>query len=105
MELEPDREDHDQEALADEGGCGPAHPLTPRDVLLVLAEFDRFGGSSFELIAWELGVAEDEVIRVGSRAFEKGFVKRAGTDPVTGEDMWRLTGSGREAAYMSSLDD
>ena len=69
--------------------------LTPREVLAVLADFDRFGGSSVALIAWELGAPEESVADLASQAAKEGLLRPSGVDPVSGEDMWRLTGLGR----------
>ncbi|MBV9818045.1 MAG: hypothetical protein JOZ07_06805 [Solirubrobacterales bacterium] len=60
----------------------------------VLADFDRFGGASLGLIAWELFVPEAAVAPAWSAAVAGGLVAEAGHDPTYDERLWRLTASG-----------
>jgi diguanylate cyclase (GGDEF)-like protein len=94
---------------ADALGSSPPRPSTPhtsktsespktvlmRDVLEVLAQFDQSGGASIELIAWELNSSSALVAKSWSQAIREGLITRAGTDPGTGEQMWRLSDHGR----------
>jgi hypothetical protein len=65
-------------------------------VLEVLADFDRFGGASVELTAWELDVDHSQVIAAWTTAGDDGLMERCGSDVVDGleEEMWRLTDAG-----------
>ena len=65
------------------------------DVLAALDEFDRFGGGSLELIAWELGAPYHGVTGLAADATQRGLIRRCGTDRISGEEMWRLTAKGR----------
>jgi hypothetical protein len=77
--------------------------VSVRSLLDVVAEFDRFGGASLELVAWELSIEESAVSAAWSRAIADGLLERSGTDEVPGEDTWRLTTLGRRA-YEGSDD-
>jgi diguanylate cyclase (GGDEF)-like protein len=79
---------------------GPPAPgdVRVRDVLDVLARFDEFGGASIELAAWDLGVEDRQVAAAWSRAISGGLLESAGTELALGEEMWRLTDSGRRAS-------
>lgn len=68
-----------------------------KDVLDVSAHFDRSGGASIELTAWELDVELGLVVSAWSHAIKEGFLDPAGTDPVSGEEMWCLSEQGRNA--------
>jgi hypothetical protein len=71
--------------------------VSVKDVLEVLAQFDRFGGASLELTARELSDELSVVAAVWSRAITEGFLERAGTERGSGEEVWRLSERGRHA--------
>ena len=66
-----------------------------------MADFDRFGGASIELVAWELCIEKSAVSAAWSRAIADGLLERFGTDEVRGEETWRLTSRGRRAYERS----
>jgi DNA-binding IclR family transcriptional regulator len=72
----------------------PRPGVTAEDVLATLSAFDRFGGASLELIAWEFGVAPSTIADVWARLRDAGLLRRAGEDPATGEPMYRLSADG-----------
>jgi diguanylate cyclase (GGDEF)-like protein len=72
-----------------------AHAASVKDVLDVCAHFDASGGASVELTAWELDVELAAVIAAWSRAIKDGLLEPSGTDPDSGEEMWRLSDHGR----------
>ena len=71
--------------------------LTAEQVLATLSVFDRFGGASLELIAWEFGVAPSTIADVWDRLRDDGLLRPAGEDPATGEPMYRLSAGGWDA--------
>jgi hypothetical protein len=77
--------------------------VSVHSLLDVVAEFDRFGGASLELVAWELSIEESAVSAVWSRAIADGLLERSGTEEVPGEETWRLTTWGCRA-YEGSDD-
>jgi diguanylate cyclase (GGDEF)-like protein len=74
-----------------------------KDVLDVSAHFDESGGASVELTAWELDIELALVVSAWSRAIKDGFLEPAGTDPDSGEEMWRLSEWGRHARDTSPV--
>jgi len=72
-----------------------AHAASVRDVLDVCAHFDASGGASVELAAWELDLELAAVIAAWSRAIKDGWLEPSGTDPDSGEEMWRVSDHGR----------
>jgi diguanylate cyclase (GGDEF)-like protein len=72
-----------------------AHAASVKDVLDVCAHFDASGGASVELTAWELDIELAAVIAAWSRAIKDGLLEPSGTDPDSGEEMWRLSDHGR----------
>jgi hypothetical protein len=71
-------------------------PVSLQQLLEVVAEFDRFGGASLGLIAWELCVEEELVAAAWQRAARDGLIAPAGRDRK--EQLWRLSPAGRAAA-------
>jgi hypothetical protein len=72
--------------------------VTRRDVLEVIAEFETLepAGVSPGLVAWELNTGE-RVIKARMEAAEAdGLIAPAGWDEARGEELWRLTPSGRD---------
>jgi hypothetical protein len=65
-------------------------------VLKVVGNFDRFGGASLGLVAWDLWVEDDVVSAVWERAQSEGLIAPAGLDLE--EQLWRLTPGGWAAA-------
>ena len=68
-----------------------------QSVLDVLADFDRLGGASLQLVAWELDVDEGAVWVAWSQVIDDCLIEHSGTDHVLGEKMWRLSERGRRA--------
>ncbi|HEY5317656.1 MAG TPA: hypothetical protein VIJ20_06730 [Solirubrobacteraceae bacterium] len=68
-----------------------------QEVLEVAAQFHESGGASLELTAWELDTELENVVSAWSRAIKQGLLEPAGTDPASGEEMWRLSERGRDA--------
>jgi hypothetical protein len=77
--------------------------LTSRLIKLldVVDDFDRFGASSLELVAWELDVDPGTIATMWSAAATRGLLEPAGIEPEHGEAVWRLTGDGRAALRES----
>jgi hypothetical protein len=76
-------------------------PLSRADILLVLVEFDPFGGSSPELVAWELGTSDDAIGPLWERLICDALIEPAGHDAATGEEPWRLTKFGHRQAKLA----
>lgn len=62
-------------------------------VLTVIGEFDKSGGASVGLVAWELCVDEPLVAGAWEQARTAGLIAPAGYDQH--EQLWRLTAAGR----------
>jgi diguanylate cyclase (GGDEF)-like protein len=89
---------------ADNGAITPtSRDVSMRAVLEVVAHFDQSGGASIELAAWELNADQARVADQWSEALIRGLITRCGTDPGTGEDMWRLSDQGRRASESDAL--
>lgn len=71
-------------------------PVSLRQLLEVVAEFDRYGGASLGLVAWELCVEEQLVAAAWQRAARDGLIAPAGRDHQ--EQLWRLGPAGWAAA-------
>jgi hypothetical protein len=67
-------------------------PVSLQQLLDVVAEFDRHGGASLGLIAWELCVKEQRVAAAWQRATRDGLIAPAGRDRQ--EQAWRLSPAG-----------
>ena len=78
--------------------------VSVNDVLDVVARFDEFGGASVELTAWELNAHQPLVATAWSCAIRDGLLEPAGTEPDSGEDMWRLSDTGRRANKSAGED-
>jgi hypothetical protein len=65
-------------------------------VLEVVGNFDRFGGASLGLVAWDLWVEDEVVTEMWERAQFEGLIAPAGLDLE--EQLWRLTPGGWAAA-------
>jgi hypothetical protein len=65
------------------------------DVLIVLADFDRFGGGTLGLIAWELGRRAEDLGAAWDEVVRDGLARESGVD-VDGETSWRLTEQGHQ---------
>ena len=70
--------------------------ISVQKVLAVLDDFDQFGGASMELVAWELFVHRQDVINAWTRTITARWVQ-PGEHNTDGEQLWRLTLSGRAA--------
>jgi GAF domain len=70
-------------------------PIELDHVLSVLLDFDRFGGGSAELVAWELGTSEELISRLWPRLVHDELIEPAESDDIAGEGMWQLTDLGR----------
>jgi hypothetical protein len=90
--------------LTDEGvaALGSFKEVRVADILEVLAAFDDFGGGSLGLVAWEFGRVEEAVSPAWARAIEEGLLEPAGTDPVYGEEVWRLSEDGTPGATVAA---
>ena len=66
-------------------------------LLETIGGFDRSGGASFGLVAWELSVEEQRVANAWDSAWASGLIKLASVDRVSGEQLWRLTADGWSA--------
>ena len=73
------------------------HSSDVRSVVDVVYEFDRFGGASLELVAWELSLPDDALAPGWEEALRRGFLELAGIDDVDGKQTYRLTELGRQA--------
>ena len=73
-------------------------------VLEVVGDFDQTGGASLGLVAWELAVDEERVIDAWEQAQADDLITPAGSDPLHGERMWRLTVSGWAARRAGHHD-
>jgi len=71
--------------------------ISTRSVLAVLADFDKLGGGSAGLVAWELCVAEPDVAAAWADAIKHGWITSAGRDRTHDEEIWRLTSTGWRA--------
>jgi hypothetical protein len=68
--------------------------ISEQGLLEVLADFDRLGGASLGLVAWELFVTEQDVTEAWEIAVASGWLAPAEQDDVYGEQLWRLTAEG-----------
>jgi hypothetical protein len=64
-------------------------------LMVVMRDFDEFGGASIELVAWELGEPPSRLDAAWSRAVAEGMLEPAGVDSVFGEPIWRLSEKSR----------
>jgi hypothetical protein len=55
-------------------------PVSLQQVLEVVAEFDRCGGASLGLVAWEVCVDEHLVAHAWRQAINDGLIRPAGRD-------------------------
>jgi DNA-binding MarR family transcriptional regulator len=72
------------------------------DVLAVLVDFERFGGASRELVAWELFTGLEQVAMAFEGAIAEGLIERV---PGASEETWRLTKHGRAQAEADARAD
>jgi DNA-binding PadR family transcriptional regulator len=75
------------------------------DVLYVLSDFDRSGGGSRELVAWELLVTPGALEPVWTAMLADGLIQSAAADEYTGELMVRLTAQGWDALRRIDFRD
>jgi hypothetical protein len=68
--------------------------IAVQEVLEVLADFDKSGGASSGLVAWELFVDEQRVADAWEQAQSDGLLRPAAHDGVNDEQLWRLTAGG-----------
>jgi len=71
--------------------------ISIRQLLETIGEFDRCGGASLGLVAWELCVEEHRVAKGWNAARAGGLIKPAGVERVSAEQLWRLTADGWSA--------
>lgn len=78
-----------------------SQPLTVDDVLESLADFERHGGASVALVAWDLCVKPEHLTGIWKQLTRDGLINPAGHD----EDqlLYRLTPAGW-AAYDGQLE-
>jgi diguanylate cyclase (GGDEF)-like protein len=94
----PPADDEDERPPSErvpEARVGPRDTASIRDVLEVSAHFEKSGGASLELTAWELDFQLSHVVSAWSHAIKDGLLEPAGTDPISGEEMWCLSEHGR----------
>jgi hypothetical protein len=77
--------------------------VTRLDVLAVLGDFDRAGGASLNLLAWELVRSPELVASTWDAAEAEGLIRAVGADPRTGELIFRLTAGGWEEVRRTDL--
>ena len=75
------------------------------EVLIVLGDFDRSGGGSMELVAWELLSTPAVIAPLWEDMLQQGLLHPAGVDPINGEQMFRLTAAGRAELRDADLRD
>lgn len=68
--------------------------ISDQKLLEVLPDFDELGGANLELVAWELCVSDRQAVVAWEYAVNVGWLKPAGHDTGTGEQLWRLSASG-----------
>jgi len=71
--------------------------ISIRQVLETVGEFDRCGGASVGLVAWELSVGEHRVANAWTAARGRGLIRPASVERASGEQLWRLTADGWSA--------
>jgi hypothetical protein len=71
-------------------------------LLEVVGEFEKFGGASVELAAWEVDVSEASVARSVSDAIDRGLLRDNGLDGQSGERMWQLSELGQRGLELAS---
>src|SRR5690242_12999368 len=71
----------------------PGSPHPPPWFEDVLEAIDQFGLASIGLVAWELSLAEEDLVPAWRDAAILGFVERVGRCPYTREPMYRLAGA------------
>jgi len=71
--------------------------ISIRQLLETIGDFDRSGGASLGLIAWELSVEEQRVANTLNVARARGLINPASVDRVSAEQLWRLTADGWSA--------
>ncbi len=64
-------------------------------LMVVMRDFDEFGGASIELVAWELGEPPSRLDAAWSRAVAEGMLEPAGVDSVFGEPLWKISEKSR----------
>jgi hypothetical protein len=79
--------------------------ISVQQVLRTVAEFDEHDGASLGLVAWELFSSETALRDVWDQAIACGWLKPAGHDAVSDEQLWRLTLSGRTLIIKSDRLD
>jgi hypothetical protein len=60
-------------------------------LVVLMQDFEEFGGASIELVAWELGEPASRINEAWSKAVTEGLLEPAGVDSVFGEPLWRLS--------------
>jgi len=74
--------------------------ISIRELLETIGDFDRSGGASLGLVAWELSVEEQRVASAWNAARASGLIKPASVDRASGEQLWRLTADGWSALWQ-----
>jgi hypothetical protein len=75
------------------------------EVLIVLGDFDRTGGGSMELVAWELLSTPTVIAPVWEEMLAQQLIAPSGVDALSGEQMFRLTAAGRAELRDADLRD
>lgn len=63
-------------------------------VLEVVGNFEKSGGASLGLVAWELSVGEAQVADAWEQAQAEELLQPAARDKIHDEQLWRLTAAG-----------
>ena len=71
----------------------PGSPHPPPWFEDALEAIDQFGLASIGLVAWELSLAEEDLVPAWRDAAILGLVERVGRCPYTREPMYRLAGA------------
>jgi hypothetical protein len=75
--------------------------ISVQQLLEVVADFEEHGGASPGLVAWELCVDERDVQAAWEHAIAEDWLKSAGRDPASADQLHRLTLEGWAAARGS----
>jgi len=78
-----------------------SHQVTLADLIESLADFDKHGGASVTLVAWDLCVEDYQLLELWQQATRDGLIRPSGSDQQ--QILYRLTPAGW-AAYDDQLE-